>query len=89
MKTLLAIVLAVCFIAAPGAIAGELSTADSDYLFTQESVEATTLSAQEMDATEGQLSVSLEVEADDELAAIGGLIGTLLSTVSSLPVLTL
>lgn len=89
MKTLLAIVLAVCFIAAPGAIAGELSTADSDYLFTQENVEATTLSAEEMDATEGQLSVSLEVEADDELAAAGGLIGTLLGAVPSLPALPL
>ncbi len=89
MKTLLAIVLAVCFIAAPGAIAGELSSADSDYLFSQEKVAATTLSAEEMDATEGQLSLSLEVEADDELAAAGGLVGTLLGAVPSLPGLTL
>lgn len=89
MKTLLALILAVCFIAAPGAIAGDLSTADSDYLFSQENVAATTLSAEEMDATKGQLSLSLEVEADDELAAVGGLVGTLLGAVPTLPALPL
>jgi|GEM_PF-5957030 len=91
MKTIFALALAVCFIAAPAAMAGNLSTHDSDYLFRQTNVAATTLSTEEMDSTEGQLSVSLglNVDASGELAAAGGLVGTLLGAVPALPGLPL
>ena len=89
MKTLLALILSVCFVSAPGAIAGDISTTDSDYLFSQENVEATTLSDEEMDSTKGQLNVEVDVDAGDELGAVGGLVGTLLGSVPSLPSLPL
>lgn len=88
MKSVLALVLAVGLFVSPIAMAGELNTADSEYLFSNAQTEASTLSSSEMADTQGQLAVNLtlgaNVDLSQELAAVGGVLQLLLGTVGGL-----
>jgi hypothetical protein len=88
MKSVLALVLAVALLASPIAMAGELNTADSEFIFSNAQTETSTLSSTEMADTQGQLAVNLtlgaNVDLSQELAAVGSVLQLLLGTVGGL-----
>jgi hypothetical protein len=51
---MLVLVLLVSIVFSPLAMAGELGSADSDFLFSSDQVAATAISAEEMQSTQGQ-----------------------------------
>ncbi len=59
----------------PLAMAGELGSADSKFLFSSDQVAATTISAEEMGSTQGQV-----------ISSLLPLLGQVMGTVGSLPV---
>jgi hypothetical protein len=70
-----ALVLAGVLFLSPLAMAGELGSADSNFLFSSDQVAVTTISDQEMDSTQGQV-----------ISSLVSLLGPVTSTVESLPV---
>lgn len=88
MKLVMALVFAVALFASPLAMAGDLETADSQFLFSSTQADASTLSAGEMADTEGQLAVGVaagvNVDLSQELAAAGGVLELLLGAVGGL-----
>ena len=55
MKRALVLVIAGVLFLSPLAMAGELGSSDSGFLFSSDQVAATTISAEEMQSTQGQL----------------------------------
>ena len=68
MKNFFALALAVALFISPVAMAGELSSADSDFLFSTEQVASTTISAEEMTTTAGQ-GINVNFSANGNVAA--------------------
>ena len=61
MRSILALVLAVSLFLSPLAMAGELGSGDSGFLFSKNQVSVTTISDQEMQNTEGRLLDNISV----------------------------
>jgi hypothetical protein len=82
MKKLFVLALAGVLFVSPFAMAGELSSADSDFLFSTEQIAVTAISAQEMQATQGEGLVSGLLTT--LLAVAGPVLNDLIATLAAL-----
>lgn len=80
-KFVLAPILAGSFALSPLAMADDMNTADSKFLFDEGKASAKTLSHEEMKSTEGKLALGLVVDAGDEVAAVGAVLDKVLALI--------